>query len=71
MNLKPLLMMMMEYYKKEINNSLKEMQRNISNQVKELNKIIQDLKNGSRTNKEITKAEHSENRKSKKEVRSH
>ena len=37
-------MMMMEDYKKEINNSLKEIQENTSKQVKELNKTIQDLK---------------------------
>ena len=37
-------MMMMEDYKKEINNSLKEIQENTSTQVKELNKTIQDLK---------------------------
>jgi hypothetical protein len=44
MDLKSLLMMMMEDYKKEINNSLKEIQENTSNQVKILNKTIQDLK---------------------------
>jgi gas vesicle protein len=44
MDLKSLLMMMMEDYEKEINNSLKEIQENTSNQVKELNKAIQDLK---------------------------
>jgi hypothetical protein len=44
MYLKSLLMMMMEEFKKEINNSLKEIQENTSNQVKELNKTIQDLK---------------------------
>jgi hypothetical protein len=43
-DLKSLLMMMMEDYKKEINNSLKEIQENTSKQVKELNKTIQDLK---------------------------
>ena len=37
-------MMMMEDYKKDINNSLKEIQENTSKQVKELNKTIQDLK---------------------------
>jgi predicted nucleic acid-binding Zn-ribbon protein len=36
-------MMLMEDYKKEINNSLKEIQENTSNQVKELNKTIRDL----------------------------
>jgi predicted nucleic acid-binding Zn-ribbon protein len=44
MDLKSLLMMMIEDYKKEINNSLKEIQENTYNQVKELNKTIQDLK---------------------------
>jgi chromosome segregation ATPase len=38
------LMRMIEDYKKEINNSLKEIQENKSKQVKELNKTIQDLK---------------------------
>jgi hypothetical protein len=42
MDLKSLLMMMMEDYK-DIN-SLKEIQENTSKQVKELNKTIQDLK---------------------------
>ena len=37
-------MMMMEDYRKEINNSLKVIQENTSNQVKELNKTTQDLK---------------------------
>jgi hypothetical protein len=37
-------MMMMEDYKKDINNSLKEIQDNTSKQMKELNKTIQDLK---------------------------
>jgi hypothetical protein len=37
-------MMMIEDYRKEINNSLKEIQENTDNQVKELNKTIQDLK---------------------------
>ena len=36
--------MMMEDFKKEINKPLKEIQENTSNQVKELNKSIQDLK---------------------------
>jgi chromosome segregation ATPase len=44
MDLKSLLMIMMEDYKKDINNSLKEIQENASKQVKELNKTIQDLK---------------------------
>jgi hypothetical protein len=37
-------MMMMEDSKKEVNNLLKEIQENTYNQVKELNKTIQDLK---------------------------
>ena len=40
MDIKSLLMMMMEHYKKDINNSLKEIQENTSKQVKELNKTI-------------------------------
>ena len=44
MDLKSLLMIMMEDYKKDINNSLKEIQENASKQVKELDKTIQDLK---------------------------
>jgi hypothetical protein len=44
MDLKSLLLMMMEGYKKEIKNSPKEIQENTSKQVKEFNKIIQDLK---------------------------
>ena len=37
-------MMMMEDYKKEINNSFKEIQENTSKHEKELNKTIQDIK---------------------------
>jgi hypothetical protein len=44
MELKSSLMMMMEDFRMEINNSLKEIQENTSNLVKELNKSIQDLK---------------------------
>jgi hypothetical protein len=44
MDLKSLLMIMIEDYKKEKNNSLKEIQENTSKQVKELNKTMQDLK---------------------------
>ena len=44
MDLKSLLMKMMEDYKKEINISLKEIQENSSIQVKDLNKTIHDLK---------------------------
>jgi cell division protein FtsB len=44
MDLKSLLIMMIEGNRKEINNSFKEIQENTSNQVKKLNKTIQDLK---------------------------
>ena len=44
MDLKSLFMMMMEGYNKDINNSPKEIQENTFKWVKELNKIIQDLK---------------------------
>jgi predicted nucleic acid-binding Zn-ribbon protein len=44
MDLKSVLMMMMEDYKKEINDYLKEIQEDTSNQEKELNKTFQDLK---------------------------
>jgi predicted nucleic acid-binding Zn-ribbon protein len=37
-------MIMMEDYKKEINNSFKEIQENTSKHEKELNKTIQDIK---------------------------
>jgi hypothetical protein len=40
MDLKSLLMMMVEDYKKEINSSLKEIQENTSKMMKELNKTI-------------------------------
>jgi uncharacterized coiled-coil protein SlyX len=43
MDLKPLLMMIIEDYKKDINNSHKEIEENTFKQVKELNKTIQDL----------------------------
>jgi hypothetical protein len=36
-----------------------------------MNKTIQDLKNGNRNNKEITKGENTEDRKPRKETRSH
>ena len=44
MDLKSLFMVMMEGYNKDINNSPKEIQENTFKWVKELNKIIQDLK---------------------------
>jgi hypothetical protein len=37
-------MKIIEYFKEDINNSLKEIQENTDNWVKELNKMIQDLK---------------------------
>jgi hypothetical protein len=37
-------MIIIEDYKKDINNCVKEIQENRSKQVKELNKTIQDLK---------------------------
>ena len=43
MDLKSLFMVMMEGYKKDVNNSLKEIQENTFKWVKELNKIIHDL----------------------------
>ena len=42
--LKSYLMKIIESLKKDINNSLKEIQENMGKQVKELNKVIQDLK---------------------------
>jgi uncharacterized protein YlxW (UPF0749 family) len=44
MDLKSFLIMMIENYKKDIYNSLKEVQENTSKLVKELNKTTQDLK---------------------------
>jgi hypothetical protein len=41
--LKSYLMKIIESFKGDINNLLKEIQENIGNQVKELNKVIQDL----------------------------
>ena len=59
-----------EGLKEEAQKSLKEMQENMTKQVMELNKTIQDPKKGSRNNKETTKGDRSENRKTRKEVRS-
>jgi hypothetical protein len=42
--LKSYLMKIIESFKEDINNSLKEIQENTGKQVKELNKTIQDLK---------------------------
>jgi hypothetical protein len=70
-DLKSLLMRMMEDNRKEINNSLKEIQENTSKHVKELNRNHTGSKNESRNNKEVAKLENSGNRKPRKEVRSH
>jgi hypothetical protein len=43
-DIKSHLMMMIEDFKKDINNSLKKIQENTTKQVKKLNKIIQDVK---------------------------
>ena len=43
-DLKSHLMKMIEAFKKNINNSLKEIQENTIKQVKELNKMVQELK---------------------------
>jgi hypothetical protein len=70
-DLKSNLMMMIEDFKQDINDSLKEIQantgkqlealkeiqENTTKQVKELNKTIQDLKNGSRNNKKKSQRE--------------
>ena len=37
-------MKIIESFKEDVNNSLKEIQENTGKQVKELNKVIQDLK---------------------------
>jgi hypothetical protein len=71
MDLKSLLMMMMEDYKKEINNSLKEIQENTFHLGERIEQNHPGSKNGSRNNKEITKGDHFGNRKPRKEVRSH
>jgi predicted nucleic acid-binding Zn-ribbon protein len=55
MDLKSLLVMMMEDYKKDINNPLKKVQKNTSKQVKELNKTTQDLKMEVETIKKLQK----------------
>ena len=50
LDLKSYLMLLIEDFKKDINNSLKELEENTNKQVKVLNKTIQDLKNTSRNN---------------------
>jgi hypothetical protein len=48
---------MIEALKEEMNKYLKEIQENTINQVKKMNKTVQDLENGNRSNKEITNGE--------------
>jgi hypothetical protein len=60
-----------EVLKEEAQKSLKKLQENTTKQVKELNKTIQDLKNESINNKEITKGDNSVDRKPRKEIRNH
>jgi hypothetical protein len=62
--------MIMEGYKKDINNSLKEIQEKTNKQVKELNKTIQDLKMEVETIKKPER-DNLRNRKPKKKVRIH
>ena len=61
----------LEDLKEEAQKSLKKLQENTTKQVKELNKTIQDLKNESINNKEITKGDNSVDRKPRKEIRNH
>uniref|UniRef100_A0A8C6G7V4 Uncharacterized protein n=1 Tax=Mus spicilegus TaxID=10103 RepID=A0A8C6G7V4_MUSSI len=61
----------LEALKEETQKSLKELQENTTKQVEELNKIFQDLENGDRNNKEITKGDNTGDRKPRKEIRSH
>ena len=60
-----------EVLKEETQKALKELQENTTKQVKELNRTIQDLKNGSRHNKEITTRDNYGDRKPRKGIRSH
>jgi hypothetical protein len=87
LDLKPYLMILVEDFKTEINNSLKEIQENTAKQVEalkdETQKSLKELqentieqnhpgsKNGSRNNKKITKGDSSGDRKLSKEVKSH
>jgi hypothetical protein len=61
----------LETLKEEWQKSLKELQENTIKPAKEMNKTIQDLKNGTRHNKEITKGDNPRDRKPRKEIRSH
>jgi glutamyl-tRNA reductase len=60
-----------EGLKEEAQKFLKELWENTTKQVMELNKTIQDLKKGSRNNKENPKGDNSEDRNSRKEIRNH
>jgi hypothetical protein len=62
-------MMMVENFKKEINNSLKELQENTTKQVMELSKTIQDIKNGNKNNEENPNGDNSRDRNPRKEIR--
>jgi hypothetical protein len=64
-------MMLIGDFKKDINNSLKEIQENTTKQVKELNKTFQHLKMEIETVKKITKGENPGGRKPRKEIKSH
>jgi hypothetical protein len=63
----------LEALKEETQKSHKDLQEKATkqNQVKELNKTIQDLKKGSRNNKEITKGNNSGDRNPRKQIRNH
>jgi hypothetical protein len=86
MDLKSLLMMMMEDFKNEIQENtgkqleafkeetqkcLRELQESNTKPEMELNKTIQDLKMGNRNNKENTKVDNSGDRNLRKEIRNH
>jgi hypothetical protein len=61
----------LEALKEETQKSLQELQENTIKQAKETNKTIQNLKNGTRNNKEITKIDNPGVSKPRKEIRSH
>ena len=83
-DLKSQVMMLMEGFKKDINNSLKEIQENTSKQGEALEELKENSKtgevieqrhpgskDGGRNNNEITKGNNLRHRKPRKEVRSH
>ena len=74
--LKSYLMKIIESFKEDINNSLKEIQENTGKQVKELNKVIQHLKVEAETIKKKIKHTHTNggkpgNGKLRKEIRNY